>query len=177
MKKIAVIYKSHYGSTKQYAQWIAQELEVTPLEAKSVKPSELQNYDLVIYGGGLYASGIIGSELVTKNPCKKLVLFTVGLADPSLTDYTEIIEKNIPSELLETTKIFHLRGGIDYKKLSLVHRAMMAMMKKMTVDKKSESEYDAQDIAFMESYGGSVHFTNCESIMPLVEYVRGEIFC
>jgi hypothetical protein len=52
---------------------------------------QLQDFDVVIYGGGLYAGGIIGSKLVTKNPCKSLVLFTVGLADPLITDYSEII--------------------------------------------------------------------------------------
>lgn len=75
----------------------------------------LEDYDVVIYGGGLYASGILGVERVTKTPCKNLVLFTVGLADSTITDYSLILDKNLPSEIRKNIKVFHFRGGIDYK--------------------------------------------------------------
>ena len=91
MKKIAVIYKSKYGATKQYAVWIAESLEANIFEATDVSPSLLMEYDVIIFGGGLYANGINGVKLVTKNPCKSLVVFTVGLADPENTDYTEAL--------------------------------------------------------------------------------------
>ena len=87
MKNIAVIYKSKYGTTKQYAKWIAEELGASLFEASSINPSQLMTYDVVVYGGGLYAGGIIGVKLVTGNPCKSLVVFTVGAADPGTTDY------------------------------------------------------------------------------------------
>ncbi|MDL2301561.1 flavodoxin domain-containing protein [Lachnospiraceae bacterium OttesenSCG-928-D06] len=175
MNKIAVIYKSHYGTTKQYAQWIAEELGATLLERKEANPTTLQDYDIVIHGGGLYASGILGIDLVVKNPPKNLIVFTVGMANPKTTDYTEIIHKNIPENLRDKTKVFHLRGGMDYGKLSIPHRGMMAMMKKMTIDKKSEAELSPEDIAFRDTYGGNVHFTQKETIMPLIEYVREEL--
>ena len=73
--KIAVIYKSHYGTTKQYAEWIAEALDTKLLERSSVKSEDISDYDLVIFGGGLYASGILGINLVTKNPPKELILF------------------------------------------------------------------------------------------------------
>jgi hypothetical protein len=114
MAKIAVIYKSQYGTTKQYAQWIAEALEARIFEASDIKPAQLMDFDVVIYGGGLYAGGVIGAKLVTKNPCKALVLFTVGLADPKITDYSEIIGKTLSPEQLAKTKVFHFRGGVDY---------------------------------------------------------------
>lgn len=172
MKNIAVTYKSHYGTTKQYAQWIAEELGATLLERKEATPADLQKYDLVIHGGGLYASGILGIDLVAKNPVKNLIVFTVGMADPETTDYTEIIRKNIPENLREKTKVFHLRGGMDYGKLSIPHRGMMAMMKRMTIDKKSEMELTDEDIAFRDTYGGNVHFIDRATIEPLIAYVR-----
>ena len=124
MNKIAVVYKSKYGTTKQYAEWIAEELGAPLFEVSSIKPLQLMDYDVVVYGGGLYASGIDGIKLVTKNPCKSLVVFTVGLADPIITDYSAVLAKNIPSERLPKVKVFHLRGGIDYGKLNLVHKVM-----------------------------------------------------
>jgi hypothetical protein len=126
----------------------------------------------VIYGGGLYAGGILGVKLVAKNPCKNLVVFTVGLADPQNTDYVRILKKNFPSDGAQPLKVFHLRGGIDYRKLGLVHRAMMVMLRKK-VAKKAGNERTDEDEAFLETYGGSVDFSDRSSIAPLVEYVRG----
>jgi len=174
VKNIVVVYKTKYGTTKQYAQWIAEELNSSIFEASEVKPSRLKNYDIVIFGGGLYAGGVIGSKLVAENPCNSLIVFTVGAADPNDTDYSEILAKNFSQELLSGIKVFHLRGGIDYTKLSLVHKGMMAMLKKMVLKstKQNEAEISSEDKLFLETYGGKVDFTNRETIKPLIDYVR-----
>ena len=65
--KAIVIYKSKYGSTKCYAQWIADELECDINDASNVKIEDLYEYDTIIYGGGLYAEVIAGVSLITKN--------------------------------------------------------------------------------------------------------------
>lgn len=169
--KTAVIYQSHYGTTRKYAEWIAQALDADLLERSSAKPENLLDYDVIVYGGGLYAGGILGIDLVTKKPCRNLLVFTVGLADPAGTDYTGILEKNLPPELQSRIRIFHLRGGINYKKLSVVHRGMMAMMKRM-VAKKPAHERMEEDRFFLETYGGEVDFTDQETIRPIVEYVK-----
>jgi hypothetical protein len=125
----------------------------------------------VVYGGSLYAGGILGVKLIAKNPCKKLVVFTVGLADPQNTDYTRILKKNFPPGGTQPLKVFHLRGGIDYKNLSIVHRGMMAMVKKMSIGKRPYEELSDEERAFTDTYGGKVDFTGRLSIGPLVEYV------
>ena len=172
MKSIAVIYKSKYGSTKQYAEWIADELNASLFEAANIKPAQLLNYDVVIYGGGLYASGINGVKLVTKNPCKLLAVFTVGAADPKTTDYTNILKKNFSPELLSKTKIFHLQGGIDYKKLEFNHKIMMAIAKKFRVDNKPQKQHSDEDRIFLETYGKSFDFTEKSTIKPLIDFAQ-----
>ena len=171
MNKIAVIYKSKYGTTKQYAEWIAEELNAPLFEVSSIKPLQLMDYDVVVYGGGLYASGIDGIKFVTKNPCKSLVVFTVGLADPNITDYSAVLAKNIPSEKLSKVKVFHLRGGIDYGKLNFVHKVMMAIVKKQA-EKKSPAERTSDDKGILETYGGKIDFTDKSTISPLIDYVQ-----
>ena len=174
MNKIAVVYKSKYGKTKRYAEWIAGALNASFFESKNVKPHQLNDYEVVVYGGGLYAGKIDGVGLVTKNSCKSLVLFTVGVADPNDTDYTQVLEKNLTPEQLSKTRVFHLRGGIDYSKLSLVHKAMMAVMKKM-IEKTPPDERNSDDIGILETYGKNVDFSDKETIEPLVAYVRTKI--
>jgi menaquinone-dependent protoporphyrinogen IX oxidase len=174
--KTVVIYASKYGTAKQYAAWIAEELHAVLLEQGQVSPAQLQEFDCVIYGGGLYGpAGIAGVNLVVKNPCKNLVVFTVGLADPKNTDYTHILKKNFPPESIQPLKVFHLRGGIDYKKLGPVHRTMMAMMKRMTIGKKKPDELSDEERIFIDTYGKKVDFTDHSTIVPLVEFVRSQI--
>jgi menaquinone-dependent protoporphyrinogen IX oxidase len=170
--KTAVVYQSNYGRTKQYAEWIAAELEADIIERKKANVATLAGYDLVIYGGGLYAGGILGVSFVAKNPVKNLVVFTVGLADPLATDYSEIMNKGFPDGASKPLRVFHLRGGIDYKELSFIHKGMMGMVKK-TAEKKTEAERTDEDKLFLETYGKEIDFIDRGSIAPLVEFVRG----
>lgn len=67
MSDIAVIYKSKYGSTKQYAEWISEALKADLFERGNIKYENLYKYKTIIFGGGLYASGIIGFDIIKKN--------------------------------------------------------------------------------------------------------------
>jgi len=177
--KILVAYKSNYGTTKQYASWIAEDLGTIPgatadlKERKDALSSHINDYDCVIFGGGIYAGGILGSDLLAKSSCKNPVLFTVGLADPSTTDYSKILSKNFSPEKLQSIKVFHLRGGIDYAKLNFIHRGMMALLKKLTIDKKKSEELTEEDRLFAKTYGSKIEFTDHAAIAPLIDYVKG----
>ena len=170
--KIAVIYKSKYGTTKQYASWIAEEMNVELFEISHIKPKKLQLYDIIIYGGGLYAGGISGINLIKKYSYKKLVIFTVGLADPTVTDYSKVLNKNLSSEQQNNAKIFHLHGGINYKKLGIIHRVMMLIMKKMILKQKSRNELSDEDKKFLATYGCQIDCSKKESIRPIIDYVK-----
>jgi len=174
MSKIVVIYKSKYGYTKKYAEWIAQELDAALFEHANIKPAQLSEYDLVIYGGGLYAGGINGIKIVTKNPCKALIVFTVGLADPKITDYTPVLEQSFTPEQLAGIKVLHLRGGVDYAKLGFIHKGLLAVVKK-AADKKPLAERTSEDCAIIEAYGTQTDFTDKAALVPLIEYVRKEL--
>ena len=171
MKKIAVIYKSKYGGAKQYAQWIANALNAELFEASAVKPTQLTDRDVVIYGGGIYAGGINGVKLVSENPCKTLVVFTVGLTDPQTTDYSDSLAKAFKPERLPQVKAFHFRGGVDYEKLSFIHKGVLSMVKKHA-EKKPEAQRTSEDKAIIEAHGKKVDFADESAIRPLVEYVR-----
>ena len=175
MIKTAVIFSSKYGTTKKYAKWISEELGADLFSKTNVDSSQISYYDTVVYGGGLYAGGISGIEFIIKNKPKKLIVFTVGLANPATTDFSAIIKKNFDPKLLNDVKVFHLRGGIDYKKLSIIHRIMMATMKYFTLfklRKKSPQEYTDEDQLFFKTYGKKIDFTDQLTIKPLVDYIR-----
>ncbi|WP_416199124.1 flavodoxin domain-containing protein [Sporanaerobacter sp.] len=67
---------------------------------------------------------------------KRIIVFTVGFASTDREEvFLPIIEKNFSKEMCDNIKFFHLRGGIDYKKLGLIHKSMMAMLK-IAISKK-----------------------------------------
>lgn len=176
MKKIIVVYKSKYGSTKKYAEWIANAINGDLHELSEVKAEDLLSHDIVIFGGGLYASGINGISIITKNfqalKNKKLIVFTVGLASTEDKEiFKPILEKNFTEEMRKEIQFFHFRGGIDYKKLNLIHKSMMAMLKRMVAKKKTEEQTD-EDKSMLETYGEKVDFTDIKTIEPLVSYVK-----
>lgn len=179
MSKTAVVFQSKYGSTRKYAQWIAEALACDLLERKNVKAEDLKAYDTIVYGGGLYAGGVSGLELITKNyeslADKNLILFTCGLADVNRTSNTdsikESLKKTMSAEMQEKIKVFHLRGGMDYASLSIPHKAMMGMVRKATL-KKAPDKRTSEDDELLETYGQTVDFTDPETIEPLVAYVR-----
>ena len=137
----------------------------------------VMKYDTIIFGGGLYASGISGISLITKNfeklKEKNLIVFTVGLADPSQKEqFKPILDKNFEADMLEKIAIFHLRGSIDYKKLGIIHQSMMAMLK--AIIKRKGEKMTNEDKQFFESYGKKVDFKDRLSIKPLLSYVKNE---
>jgi len=78
----------------------------------------------------------------------------------------------MPKEILQNIKIFYLRGGINYKKLSLIHKFMMWMMKNMVTKNKIHNIEDEENIEFLETYGKIVDFTNRENITNIITYCK-----
>lgn len=176
MTKIAVIYKSNYGSTKKYAQWISEHLKADLFEQSEVLIDELDLYNTIIYGGGLYASGIIGSSFIKNNyeklKQKQLIVFTVGLAatdDESI--FKPIIDKNFSEKMQSNIKFFHLRGSINYKQLSISHKLLMFLLK-TKLSFKDKRSFSIEDKQFIATYGKLANFTNQERLKPLLAYVN-----
>ena len=77
-----IIYKSKYGSTKKYAEWLAEATGFDCVELSNFSAKDLGKYDTVVYGGGIYASGIAGISFIKKNYAvlsgKKTIVFCCG---------------------------------------------------------------------------------------------------
>ncbi len=95
-------------------------------------------------GGGLYAGKVGGASFVKRHEAalkgKLAALFTVGLSPADKAEvFAPLMEKNFAPHILASTKVFHLRGGMDYQKLKWMHRMMMKMLVHM-LRKKAPSE-------------------------------------
>lgn len=178
MKKTVVIYESKYGSTRRYAEWIAEALSCSFFDKAIFSPEDFSNYDVVIYGGGLYAGGVSGIKLLTKNwkllQDRHVVLFTCGIADPTLPENVANIRASLSKILspdkMEHLHLFHLRGSMDYSRLSFVHKSMMAMLRKMLLKKKEDTRTDEERL-LLDTYGTNIDFIDKDSIQPIVRHV------
>ena len=175
MNKI-IIYGSCYGTTQKYAGELSARTGIRSVSYKDIK--DIDPYQTVIYLGGLYAGGVEGMKKTLKNLTgisdKKIIIVTVGLADPADKQNTEHIRNNIRSQIspdiYEKVRIFHLRGGIDYSKLSLLHKTMMKMVYKKAVD-VPEEEKTAEIRAMIETYNKQVDFVDLKSLDPVINEV------
>ena len=180
MKNAVVLYHSKYGSTKKYAQWVADTLSCDLFDAKAIKPEQLQNYDVIIYGGGVYSSGVSGIDLIIKSfetiKSKHIIVFSCGISDPTDDANTAPIKQSLnerlTQEMQESIKLFHVRGAIDYNKLSFLHKPLMKMLNIMLA-KKDPATLSDQDKYMLSSYGKASDFTDKTMISPLVNYVQG----
>lgn len=174
MKPI-VVYQSKYGSTKAYAEWIAEELGCEAWERKKVKIEDLEAYDTIIYGGGLYAEVIAGVSLLTKNlerlQGKKLIVYTTGITPLDCRDYYDklVIEKNFKGDVKHRFKIFNFMGKMVFSELSLVHRTALKTLKKIMSDKENPTEMEQLLITLCDCDGD---FTDKSAIRELITYVK-----
>lgn len=173
----AVIYRSRYGSSRQYAQWIATELGADLYETHKVSVKDLQAYDTLIFGGGLYANKILGINFLKKNfeqlNDSRIIVFSVGTARPDAKNLTGISQANLSEHMRREVHFFHLRGAIDYPNMRWPHRLLMWLVKKhIERTPGNERSIDEQDI--LDYYGTRTSFLSQDSIQPLIAAARGE---
>jgi len=169
-----IIYGSQYGTAKRYAEELARKTGIEMRSYEDVK--DITAYDMIIYIGALYAGGVLGMKKtfakLTQYQNKKIIIATVGLADPMEKENTDNIkssmQKQLSKELYENIDIFHLRGGIDYSKLNFKHKTMMGLLYKKAVG-LPEEEKNAEVRAMIETYNQKVDFVDFETLTQIID--------
>ncbi|MBR3887802.1 MAG: flavodoxin [Clostridia bacterium] len=170
-----VVYRSKYGSTKAYAEWISEELGCDIFEYKEIKIDDLLKYDTIIYGGGLYAEVINGVYLLTKNmdklKGKKIAVYSTGITPLEYREYYDklVIQKNFTPEMLEQIKVFNFMGKMILEELSLPHRTAIKALKALMKNKENPTEMEKLLITLCDASGD---FTDRTAIKELIDYVK-----
>ena len=168
-----IIYGSQYGTTKMYAEELSKRINVKALSFEKI--DDINKYNKIIYLGGLYAGGVLGMSKTFKKlndmNNRRIILVTVGLADPKNTEninnIRNAIKRQLSKNILEKIKIFHLRGGIDYSKLNFVHKTLMNLLYKKAKNLPEEKK-TVEDKAIIETYGKKVSFIDFSDLDGIV---------
>lgn len=167
MGKSIIIYKSKTGFTKQYAEWIREELicDITSFENRT--KVDLYEYDTIIYSGAFYAGKINGlnwfKKQVPKLEGKKLVVLAVGASPADFPDVQNTLNKNFTEEESKKVKTFYVQAGLSYEKMGAKDRFLMAGLRKMLKKQDPDSEMYKMILK-------SFDVSSRDFILPLVSY-------
>lgn len=172
-----IIYGSQYGTAKQYAEELSKNTNIKAESYENIK--NIDEYEMIIYIGALYAGGVLGMSKTFKkmSNCKnkKIVIATVGLADPMDTENTNNIKssmkKQLSNEIYEKAYIHHLRGGIDYSKLNFAHKTMMNLLYKKAKSLPEEKK-TAEVKAMIDTYNQKVNFVDFSSLECIISEIQ-----
>lgn len=169
-----ILYQSKYGATKKYASWLSEETGYPMKETKKAKIGDVEKYDTIILGGGVYASGIAGLSFLKKNiealKGKKIIVFCVGASPFDEKDFLEVVHRNM-KDRLQNIPCFYCRGAWDMDRMTVIDRNLCKMLRK-AVGKKSPDELENWEKALVESGEGSCDWTDKEYLEPILRVLR-----
>lgn len=186
MNKI-IIYGSCYGTSRMYAEELSKRTLIKAVDFEAVKNTrQVAECEIIVYVGALYAGGVLGMAKTFKRLAasgergwlknKKIIIATVGLADPldeeNVCNIEKGMKRQLSDEIFEKADIFHLRGGIDYSKLKVAHKTMMGLLYHKAKN-LPEAEKNAETRAMIETYNSVVNFVDFNALSPIADVILG----
>ena len=169
-----ILYQSKYGATRKYANWLSEETGFPCIEIKQAKISDVRQYDTIILGGGIYASGIAGLSFLKKYindlQGKQLLVFCAGASPYDERAYQEIVSRNMQDKLSDIP-CFYCRGAWDMDAMNVVDRNLCKMLKK-AVAKKDPKDYEVWEQALMAAGDKKCDWTDKKYIEPILAELR-----
>jgi menaquinone-dependent protoporphyrinogen IX oxidase len=172
-----VVYKGKYGSTKQYAQWIAEALGFEVISVEHVKEKPLEDYAYIVVGGSIYIGKIKIAEWLINHwealKPKKVYFFSVGDMQASDTAKVKSVwSTNLPEEILSAIKCKHFSGRSCFREMGWLDKFLVFAAAMKTQDKNIRTKM----------FGESDQMSK-ESALAFVEEIKvgldraGEIGC
>jgi menaquinone-dependent protoporphyrinogen IX oxidase len=142
--KAIIIYKSKYGATKQYADWLSEETGFPAISSDKFNETRLREFDTIIIGTSVYIGKLLISGWLKNNwyvlENKKLHLFVVAGTLPTEKEkLTACVKSSVPKELFNELSLTFLHGKLILNELGWFDRFMLKMGKK-AMEKKNPSE-------------------------------------
>lgn len=170
-KKTLVVFKSKTGFTEKYAHWIADDLHCDAISLEKINTSELAQYDIVIFGGGIHAGRINGIKFIKNNISllagKKIIIFATGATPPIPEEIERFRKDNVPSG--SGIAFFYFQSGMNYAKMNSSDRFMMGALRTALKVKKNKSDVEKGTLdAIQDSYD----YSSRGQIEPLIDHIK-----
>lgn len=165
-----VVYRSKYGHTRQYAEWLAakRDCEVVPLN--KLRRKQIEAHDTVIFGTGVYLGKMKGLKKVLRR-CKDktLVLFACGGSIDDPAHEAIIVRQNLNGIEHPNLTFFYVPGGIDLSKVKGPMRPFMSIARWMISRKKNKSQ---DELEFLKGFEAPTYYVSEEHLDPLLNHLE-----
>ncbi|MBU5590156.1 flavodoxin domain-containing protein [Clostridium sp. MSJ-4] len=170
-KKVVVIYKSNTGFTQKYSEWISEALGCTAISLSETNSLNLNQYDIIIFGGGMHAGKINGIKFIKDNLSafkdKQIVIFATGGTAPIPEEVEKFRKNNVPEN--ENLPFFYFQSGMNYEKMKGADKMLMGILKIMLKMSKNKSDVER---GTEEAIKNSYDYSSRQQIDPLLKYVK-----
>lgn len=133
-----ILYKTRYGSTRQYAEWLRDETGFPCMDIAQC-PRDLSGYDTVLLGSSVLAGRLVLRGWIRK--CwpvlqgKTLHLFLTHLRDAEDAP-AKVLAESLPPEIAGQIALFPVGGRYLLGQMSFLDRTLIRMA--ASLDKRPE---------------------------------------
>ena len=153
---VVIVYETQGGSSKKYAEWLAERLDTVCESASEIK-GDID--DRIIYVGWRSGPMIVGLKDFSN---RKNVIAAVCVG---LEQYDEKVMKTIRKKN-GIDRVFYVRGGMDRSKLSFGQKLLLSFVSaKMKVMNRSPED---REIRKVMDHGGD--FSSPEQLDEVVQW-------
>ncbi len=154
--KTIILYKTKYGSTRDYAEFVHRNVPASTLaDISDFEVNTLGGYEVVIIGSRTYMGNIEAQHFLEANwdilQAKRVFLFAVGTIDPEAPASKESYQK-IPQQIRDTIHYLKVPGRISLEKLNWFESLVAKSQK-----------------------GGSVDKVNMNMVIPVIEFAKSAL--
>ncbi len=177
MKKVAIVYTSKFGHTKQYADWLLEHLgkdDADVINVATFNPTQLLAYKLIIFASGVYGDKMPIMDYIKKNimginTAKTMILAVSWYTNDSEEAVQKLVEENYPEQLKGKVPLYVVNSGIDKKKVSVADKAKLLASQVIIEKKDGRSSDDINILAIMKGYSDPTAVENLDSIKKGIE--------
>ncbi len=170
MNDIAIVYISKCGHTKQYAEWLKDELNCDLYIGDKTDFSRLLSYKLIVFASGVYNDKIQIMDIIKKNLSainvqRTAVMVSTWYANDSLTAKNMLIDGNYPDAFKNRVPLYVLNSGIDKKKISAVDNVKL-LAAQLSIEKHEDrSSDDINSLAIIKGYSDQTSKENLDFVV------------
>ncbi len=165
----AVVYQSRYGSTRQYAEWLSQSLQMELFSLNEMKDKNIAQFSEIVFCSPVYYGKILLSRYIKKTwnlfKGKKLYLLVVaGVDENAKEDIQNMINLNFKPIILSRLKWFYLGGRMELERLKLMEKFIVKRLAKIIEDEKERDKLQ-----------NGYDMIERKKLDPVIATIRGEI--
>ncbi|WP_286209617.1 flavodoxin domain-containing protein [Dubosiella newyorkensis] len=174
--KTIVLFTSNTGFTKQYANWLVNDLSCPWIDLSKKKRVDLDEYDTIVFGSWLMAGKIKKGKqlksLLKQYQEKNWIVFCVGRTPLDQIDFKSLIHQNFEEDLPSSVSFFYLPGGFDIDRQPAFYKWLLTRFKKMLSKKENKTK---EELQIEEMLSCSIDLSDPKYLLPILMQIKEEI--